>query len=755
MINTFQSLNTITSALLLQQLEQDVTASNLAQPSLDSQGYLMNSLERITVEDGISTPFYSGSGFLSVGTGPYIENITRLRSLFLDQQIQQESSVLGRAEILNQTLSNINGIVNGTSTLDGALTTFAQDWTNLAANPLNNGLRADVINDGVTFAKLANSQYEEIQNDQLDMNGQINSTVNQINQILQQLSSINQQLNTTQGSNQNSLLDARDYALDRLSRLINNQVVFGNNGTASVYIGGVALVDSSGAALLNTNLSNAHNPNLVSITVQSPNGTMAYQSQTAAGQINIQDITTLITGGNLSGELQSSNVVLEYYKDQVDQIATSVINVTNILHSAGYAANGTTTGTAFFTGFGAGNISVSGGLIANNLLLATAINPNDTADGTIAKFLGNLPNLLGNNFMESQPGIAGVPVDPTQMLITQTFSIQPNLGNTLINGIFTVNQQTVTYNITTDSIDTILAKINAADPNVNAVYNYTTRQFFILSNNPISVVNGAFGNFVGGLANWSNLSNVLTSSIRMNNSFAGSEPKIDYIDLADPAATAMNSNLIGTAFNTGPNVEAYRVIPGTSGTFTITAGNNLTYKINWTNTMSLQAIAQQIATATVNAITASFNTGTETLTLFDHTPQPMTVIDNSGNFTDFTGLNGNLTSVGNLASGLLSQINSDVSNQQLLTNQASDSLTQLNDAQANIAGVSTGTTGGSGSTTSTPGVPIANIEQQAMQSLITYNALLQVLQVIDQMYSDLVNVVGGAPSSNFFQSKAT
>ncbi len=748
MINSFQSLYTITSALILQQLEQDVTASNLAQTSLDSDGYLMNSLERVNVEDGISTSFYSGNQYLSVGTGSYVQSITRLRSLFLDQQIQQESSVLGKAEILSQTLSNIKGIVDGSSTLSTALTNFAQAWTNLAADPTNTGLRTDVVNDGVVFAQLANSQYEELQTEQTDMNGEINTTVTQINQILQQLSSINKELNTTQGSNQNSLLDARDYALDRLSRLINNQAVIGDNGTVRVVIGGIALVDSSGAAILQTNLSNQHNPNLVGISIQSPNGTIVYTSQTPTGQVIVSDVTTLITGGNLAGELQARDVVLESYKDQVDQIATSVLNITNILHKAGYAANGTTTGTAFFTGTGAGNISVSGGLISNNSLLAAAIDPNDTTDGTIAKFLGDLPNLLGNNFMESQPGVAGATIDPTQAISSQVFSTIP------VAGSFTVNQQLVTYT-TADSIDSILAKINAADPNVDAVYNATSRQFFILSNNPVSLVNIS-GNFAGGISNWSNLSNAINSSIRMNNSFAGSEPKIDYVDLTNSAATAMNSSLLGTAFNTGPNVEAFRVTPGTSGTFTITAGNNQTYKINWTNTMSLQAIATQIATVSGNAVTASFNTSTQTLTLYDHTPQPLTVVDNSGNFSVFTGLNGNLTSVGNLASGLLTQISNDYSNQETLATQASDSLTQLNDAQANIAGVSTGTTSGSSSTSSTPGVPIATIEQQAEQSLITYNALLQVLQVIDQMYSDLVSILGGTTSSAIsFQSKTT
>jgi hypothetical protein len=168
--------------------------------------------------------------------------------------------------------------------------------------------------------------------------------------------------------------------------------------------------------------------------------------------------------------------------------------------------------------------------------------------------------------------------------------------------------------------------------------------------------------------------------------------------------------------------------------------------------MSLGQIATAISTATANAITVSFNSNTQTLTLLDHTPQPMQISDNIGNFTAFTGLNGNVA-LGSMASALTNQIGSNVKSQQFLTDQASNSLAQLNAAQANIAGVSTGPTTSGGPTP--PGVPIATIQQQAMQSLITYNALLEVLRVIDNMYSDLVGIAtSSSPSGSFANQTA-
>lgn len=791
MINGFQSINTITSGLILQQLEQEVNASNVANPSVDPNGYLMNSLEAVNVGTGAPITFGSGNNLLQIGTGPFGSSITRLRNSFLDSQIQQESTVLGQAEVLANAqgsgiLNQIQNILAGGTTLNTALNNFAASWAALGsnANPSTDGAdRATVVQTGIAFAQLANSQFNQLENLQASNGQQINNTVVQINGLLQQLASINNQLLSTQGSNPNTLLDARDYALDRLARLVNIQTNFAANGTVNVYLGGssVTLVDVSGAAIFQTNPMNTHYPDLVGITIQTPEG--GFYGASAKG---IQyDIENSITGGNLGGELQAQYVILNYQR-QVDQIATSVINVTNNLHESGYAADGVTTGTAFFSGTGAVDISVDAQVGANSGLVAAAINPASPTNGLVAKFLSNLPNILGNNFIESA-NVIGFP--PSAIDPTQPIGLQPLLAGPTGPGQFTVNGVTINWT-NADSIDTILNKINTSVSNVYAVYNATTAQFFMYSNKPIQITN-----LSGNFTTWANIANVLTSTIRMNNYESPNMPLIDASENTValggyPLAAPLNStfqSLNPFQLNAGPNSIAFKVVPSPTGAFTIN-GNTFV----WNNTMSLAGpnpvpgpnpnppttppeppgigglINIPPATYTLNGITSpnphpgwnaatgspqisfNFDPATQTVSILSQqngavSPQPIVINDLSGNFTVFTGLNGSLP-IGSMASGIVSQVSSDAASHQALESQASNSLTQLNNAQANIAGVST--------SSGQAGVPIATIEQQAMQSLISYNAMLEVLQVIDNMYVDLVNMVGGSTSS-ISLSKAT
>jgi flagellar hook-associated protein 1 FlgK len=223
-------------------------------------------------------------------------------------------------------------------------------------NPAYAVAQTNVVTAGTTFATAATSQYSQLQNLQSGLNTQVGESVSTINNLLQQLGSINQQLLTSNSSNQNSLLDARDYALDLLSRQMNYQVAYGTDGTATVWLSGVQLVNGSNVTQLQEKAQNPNNPTLVDITTS----TYSYLPS-GAKPASAYDLTSSITGGDLGGELYARNVVLPSYMLQVDQIATSVLNMTNNLYEAGYVANGasTTTGTAFFTGTGAASIAVN------------------------------------------------------------------------------------------------------------------------------------------------------------------------------------------------------------------------------------------------------------------------------------------------------------------------------------------------------------------------------------------------------------
>jgi hypothetical protein len=304
--------------------------------------------------------------------------------------------------------------------------------------------------------------------------------------------------------------------------------------------------------------------------------------------------------------------------------------------------------------------------------------------------------------------------------------VNPNPGGPPAPAQFTINGTSINY-MTSDTIDSILAQIRAKVPNVKAFFNYSTQQFYMFSANTITVQEVGVDNFT----TWGKIKNVLVSTIRMNNGFATTQPQIVF----GGANSAMDSPLAGLAFNTGPNQQAFFVTPSATGTFTI---NNK--QISWNNGQSLNTIKTAIQTA-LPTVSVNWNQNAEQLVL--QSTLPMQIVDNSGNFTIFTGLNGNLP-IGSMAAAVESQSSTQDDAFQIQYSQSSDSLDQLNTEQANLAAVSPGTNGG----VTPPGIPIASIQQKAMEAMITYNAMLQVMQVIDQMYADLVGIIGGSSTAS-------
>ncbi len=130
---------------------------------------------------------------------------------------------------------------------------------------------------------------------------------------------------------------------------------------------------------------------------------------------------------------------------------------------------------------------------------------------------------------------------------------------------------------------------------------------------------------------------------------------------------------------------------------------------------------------------------------------PIQLADVSGNFTSALWLQDSSTPIGEIVSNISTQLSNQTSSFQTAYTSASASLTQLNNEQDNLAGAAGTYTSASG-VTENVGVAVATIEQQAFQSMITYNAMLEVMQIIDQMLADLVGI-SSTTSSGIFQQQ--
>jgi flagellar hook-associated protein FlgK len=708
MINNFMGIEILSRGLLAQQLNQTVIASNMAKTYRDEYGYVTSSRQRVDVTTAY--PFFLGNaaGVHALGNGPQVQQITRMRSMYLDFRIQLQSQTVGRNEVLMDVLSQVQGILTGSATIDDSLAELAGSFAALAADPLDVALRDDVVNAGRGFADLARQQFFELEQLQVGVNRDLVQTVADINQLLSELHSINKQLIAAPAYNVNDLLDARDYALTRLSRLLNVQSSFDSKGIANVFLGGNVLVNSAGFAVFDTNLINDHNVPLADVRLQSIAGFMS-------------DVTTLITGGRLGGQLQARDVVLDFYKSSLDQCVHSILDVTNTMHRAGYAADGTTTNISFFTGVSARDININASMVSDptRALVAASSRYGDTSNGQMAAFLGNIANLQADDFMRSQPRIRNFAgnIDPTLAMNNATTSGLNGSGSNSTNfstpflaggGTFMINSVNVTYTAT-DSLYDVIDKINAADPNVQCFFNYTEQRIYILSNNTSTITDVTFG-----ASGFTMLQNFLTSTIRMNNGFSPEDLKI-------------NPNL---ALNSATNQQAFKVTPGATFTFQV---NGLTFSFT-----DLQSLNNVMSTLNSPVLGALFNTQTQEVQLNSRTP--IRIIDLFGNFTTFTGLNGSKR-IGQMTDALDDKVNSQFSSVKLEYTQSVNALEQLNNAQALNSAIAYDA--------SEVGTPYEAEVASATKALIAYNAMLQVLHLIDKMLSDLVGIVGGASSSTF------
>lgn len=726
MINGFQAINTITSGLILQQLEEDITANNLAQPSVDSEGYLMNSLEQVNSVSNSDITFSGSNGLLSVGTGASASSITRLRSSYLDSQIQQESSVVGYNQVFYGTsgagvMSDISSILNGSSstTLSAYLSAFATSWTNLASAPTSAADLSAVVTAGQQFATAANSQYDQLTALQTTLTGQMSTTVTSINQYLQQLANINSQITSSVGANTDSLLDARDYALDYLSQLTNFTATYNSNGTVNLWLGDLSLLDSSGAATLSVNATNYNDTNLTDVTVVS-----------SQGSTTIPDASTEITGGKLGGELEARDVVITNYINDINEYVNSVITMTNDLTVAGYLPNSTTAGSSFFTGTTAGTVAVSSAVAGTpSLYIPTEVNWN-SATGQLAGMLGNLPSMLPNSYLSSRGQLSAAAINPTAAVSTQIAGVT--------GGSFSLNGTTVTYTAGS-TIQQILASMNGIS-GVYAVFNDSTKVFEIYSNTPLT-----FQGLTGDKFVWAQIESVLTSTMPINNPLASGDPQVD--DFDEP----MNANY---SFNAppvlGPNSLAYLTPPVNPENGGYVSVNGVQTK--WYNTETLTTVMNAVKAATPS-ISWSFNQNAQKMKLLYYnaglSASPILVGDVAGNLAGSLWLTDSTTSIQNLSSNMLNNLSTQTTNYQNAATQAENSLTQLNVQQDNLAGVSTTFTGANGQS-ETAGQSIQTIQQQAYTEMIQFNAMLEVMSIIDQMLGSLVGISSSTSSSGIF-----
>lgn len=226
MSGLFSTFNIAKRGMNVQQKSIDVTSHNIA--NSNTVGY---SRQRAKIET--SRPFGGTSMGSSVqagqlGTGAQIQAIERVRDSFLDYQVRGENAILGKYDMRNNYLYEVESVFNepsdtGLSTLMGK---FFDAFQELSKQPNSSNSRTVVAQQSAALADGLNATYTKLENLQSNTQDMLKSTVTEVNSILEQLDRVNQEIIsvTVSGNAPNDLMDKRDLLLDDLSYKFGIQV---------------------------------------------------------------------------------------------------------------------------------------------------------------------------------------------------------------------------------------------------------------------------------------------------------------------------------------------------------------------------------------------------------------------------------------------------------------------------------------------------------------------------------------------------
>lgn len=362
MKSTFHGLETAKRSLFVHNTMMQTAGHNISNTNTD--GY---SRQRVNIS--AADPFHKlGMQRLEVpgqlGTGVKIDDVVRLRDIYMDARYRRENSGQGEWSVREKNLRDIEKVLNEPSEngLRAVMDQFWDSWEVLNRDPSLLSARVDVIGKATNFVDTLNHVGVQLNNLDADADNNILAKLEQANGIITNIAQLTYQIQRQEsfGDHANDFRDQRDLLVDQLSGLIDIQVVEGPDSDYQIIAGGVNVVNNDTATLLDVGSVNANvggelagfvrakeDVQLIrnelnamvealvngKVTVTIPNGYTVSSNMVAASDVTLKDGTTIPKGTVIpTGSVIDGSFEVE-------------VNGFNGLHQMGYglgtpAANG-------------------------------------------------------------------------------------------------------------------------------------------------------------------------------------------------------------------------------------------------------------------------------------------------------------------------------------------------------------------------------------------------------------------------------
>jgi flagellar hook-associated protein 1 FlgK len=262
---------------------------------------------------------------------------------------------------------------------------FWNAWQDLSVSPSGHGERQYLITKAEILATAFRQKHADLTTAQREVDTNIKGAVQKVNTLLEEIADLNQKIidSETGGSTANEFRDQRELMLKELSELIDMSSFEDASGSIKVTLsGGRTLVDGAQFRSLSTQVNPASG-RLDVLWVDLDGSTV--------------DITNSIAGGKLQGWIEVRDGTIEDYLTRLNDLAATLMQEVNALHSTGFGLDGST-GYDFFTGTDASDIQVTTDLVNDlNLIAAADTLAGVPGDNRNAIDIGNLQNALTMN----------------------------------------------------------------------------------------------------------------------------------------------------------------------------------------------------------------------------------------------------------------------------------------------------------------------------------------------------------------------
>lgn len=318
MRSTFSGMEIARRSLMAHRQALDVTGHNIA--NANTPGY-SRQVARLTATPPVGVPSLTQPTLAGqMGTGVEVKEVVRMADAFIQYQINEESQALGYWQRRGQILKEIElTFLEPTDAgIHGALEQFWNAFHELSKNPESHAVRSVVRERAAVLTDTIRSVYDQLEPLKKQLDTEIRAMVSEINTIAGQIAVVNREIGAViaNGNVPNDLLDQRDALVQRLSELIDVQVVELGHGMIGVANGGVSLVDGV-----------QHREILIEEVGVERQAELYWSG--IHQKVNARS-------GELKALLEGRDEEVPYYIDRLNELAATLIETVNEVHRQGY-----------------------------------------------------------------------------------------------------------------------------------------------------------------------------------------------------------------------------------------------------------------------------------------------------------------------------------------------------------------------------------------------------------------------------------